>query len=163
MPRVYKDDEVGDSGSDDKDDNLPASTSRTANFHSKSNPTTKSGVKICSIGLKVAGFNERRQPRVCEWTNNKRFSASFGVSAETLEAVFIDTKKKDPALTEQDFLMGVDTLKLYLTEHNMAGRWDYHEQTYRGEWKEVAAAIAALRDEKIRFDPSDFPEMKSFY
>ena len=58
--------------------------------------------------------------------------------------------------------MGVDTLKLYLTEKNMAGRWNCHEQTCRKRWKAVLRAIASLRDEKIKFDPSDFPEDQIF-
>ena len=58
--------------------------------------------------------------------------------------------------------MGVDTLKLYLSERVMAGRWNCHEQTYRGKWKEVVGAIASLRGEKIKFDPSDFPEDQIF-
>ena len=71
-------------------------------------------------------------------------------------------KKKDANLTEQDFLMGVNTLKLYLTEHNMAGRWQCCEEVYRKKWKKVVAAIAALRGQKIKFDPSDFPEDQIF-
>ena len=135
---------------------------RSTYDHAKSNPTTKAGAELRSIGLKVAGFDERRQCRVGERTNNERFSASFGVSAKTLEAVFVDLNKKNPTITQRDFLMAVDTLKLYLVEHNMAGRWDCHEQTYRKKWKEVVAAIAALRSEKIKFDPSDFPEDQIF-
>jgi hypothetical protein len=128
----------------------------------KSNPTKRPGFSLQSIGLKVAGFDEKRQQKVCERTNNERFSASFGVSAKTLEAVFNDMKKKDPTLSERDFLMAVDTLKLYLTEHNMAGRWQCCEETYRKKWKEVVAAIADLRGQKIKFDPSDFPEDQIF-
>ena len=84
------------------------------------------------------------------------------MSAKTLQATFIDLKKKDPTLKETYFLLGVDTLKLYLTESFMAGRWDYHEQIYRAKWKEVVAAIDALQGEKIKFDPSDFSEDQIF-
>ena len=71
-------------------------------------------------------------------------------------------KEKDASLKENDFLMAVDTLKLYLLEGTMAGRWGYCEQTYREKWKKIVADIAALRDDKIRFDPSDFPEDQIF-
>ena len=134
-------------------------SSTKSNHH---HPTTRSGSSLRSIGLKVAGFDDKRQQNVCERTNNERFSASFGVSAKTLEAVFLDMKKKDSTLTERDFLMAVDTLKLYLTEHNMAGRWQCCEETYRNKWKKVVKAIADLRGQKIKFDPSDFPEDQIF-
>ena len=124
VPRGYDSD---DSESEDED-NLPTiarhklSTKKsntidppTAARHkssTESNPTKRPGFSLQSIGLKVAGFDEKRQQKVCERTNNERFSASFGVSAKTLEAVFIDMKKKDPTLSERDFLMAVDTLNI---------------------------------------------------
>ena len=148
LPRVISEDEGDRRNIEDEVVKRPVSSGNTS----------KSRGNLRSIGLKVAGFDEKRQQRVNERTNNERFSASFGKSATTLEAIFVDLKKKDPTLKERDFLMGVDTLKLYLSERVMAGRWGCHEQTYRGRWKEVVGAIASLRDEKIKFDPSDFPE-----
>ena len=158
----------------DSEDDIPTTTRKksvkkkiaekkaAAYNHHNSHPTTKSGVSIRRLGLIKAGFNDRRQQKVCERTNNERFSANYGVSAKTLEVVFLDMKKRDPSLTELDFLMAVDTLKLYLTEHTMAGRWNCCEQTYREKWKRIVAAIAALREDKIKFDPSDFPEDQIF-
>ena len=52
----------------------------------------------------------------------------------------------------------MNALKLYLTESAMAGHWKTHEQTYRKNWKENVAAIAALKEAKISFSASDFPE-----
>ena len=160
-------------GDGNEDDNLPALSSRMA-IHSTrrmrgtapdqlgNNATLDlKGHELRSIGLEVAGLKKARQ-RVSERTNSERFSASDGVSAKTLQAILTDLKKKDPTLKEKDFLLGVNTLKLYLTEKVMAGRWDCHEQTFRDKWKEVVTAIAALRGEKIKFDPSDFPEDQIF-
>ena len=143
---------------------LPAVTNKQAATynHATSNPITKSGASLRRLGLINAGYNDRRQQRVRERTNNERFSTNFGVSAKTLEAVFLDMKEKDASLKENDFLMAVDTLKLYLLEGTMAGRWGCCEQTYREKWKKIVADIAALRDDKIRFDPSDFPEDQIF-
>ena len=133
------------------------------NHHNhNSNPITRSGASLRRLGLQKAGFDDRRQQTVCERTNNERFSANYGVSAKTLEAVFLDMRKRDPSLTEHNFLLAVDTLKLYSTEHTMAGRHHCCEQTYREKWKRVVAAIAALREDKIKFDPSDFPEDQVF-
>ena len=114
-----------------------------------------------SIGLEIVGFDKGRQS-VCDRTNNERFSASFGVSAKTLLAIFIDLKRKNPNMKEVDFLLAMNALKLYLTEKVMAGRWKCHEETYRHKWKTGVAAIAALRDYKIKFDPSDFPDDQIF-
>ena len=158
-----------DTDDDDECIEMPALTKKkvakkkaAAYNHENSNPTTKSGVSIRRLGLIKAGFDDRRQQKVCERTNNERFSANYGVSAKTLEIIFRDMKKKGSSLTEHDFLMAVDTLKLYSTEHTMAGRWNCCEQTYREKWKKTVAAIAALREDKIKFDPSDFPEDQIF-
>ncbi|KAL7527041.1 hypothetical protein ACHAXR_001767, partial [Thalassiosira sp. AJA248-18] len=114
-----------------------------------------------SIGLEIAGFDKSRQS-VCDRTNNERFSACFGVGAKTLLAIFADLKRNNPKMKEVHFLLAMDTLKLYLTEKVMAGRWKCHEETYRHKWKTGVAAIAALRDQKIKFDPSDFPDDQIF-
>ena len=160
-------------GDSNDDDNLSAIISRMTTHSSRrtrvmapdqlgNNGTLPpNGQKLRSIGLEVAGFKKNRQ-RVSERTNNERFSASYGGSAKTLQAVLMDLLKKDPTLKVKDFLLGANTLKLYLTEKVMAGRWDCHEQTFREKWKEVVAAIAALRSEKIKFNPSDFPEDQIF-
>ena len=140
----------------------PAKKKVAAYNHHNSNPTTTSGASLRRLGLKIAGFDYRRQQKVCERTNNERFSANYGVSAKTLEAVFLDMKKRDPSLTEHDFLLAADTLKLYSTERTMAGRHGCCEQTYREKWKRIVAAIAALRKDKIKFDPSDFPDDQVF-
>ena len=140
----------GSDGSDDsdgdgsEDGNLPAlisrmaihSTRRTRGMapdHLGNNGTLDpNGHELRSVGLEVAGFKKARQ-RVSERTNNERFSASYGVSAKTLQAILTDLKKIDPTLKEKDFLLGANTLKLYLTEKVMAGRWDCHEQTFRNK------------------------------
>jgi hypothetical protein len=67
-----------------------------------------------------------------------------------------DLKKKDPTLKEKEFLLGANTLKLYLTKKGMARRWD----CLREKRKEVVTSIAALRGKHIKFDKSDFPEDK---
>jgi len=135
---------------------------KVAAYNHHNSPTTTSGASLRRLGLKIAGFDVRRQQKVCERTNNERFSANYGVSAKTLEAVFLDMKKRNPTLTEHDFLLAADTLKLYSTERTMAGRHGCCEQTYREKWKRIVAAIAALRKDKIKFDPSDFPDDQVF-
>ena len=108
------------------------------------------------LGLDFGGFNGRQN--VCERTNNERFSARYGKSAKTLHAVFRDIRKIHPNMNAKNFLTTLDLFKRYDTEHNMAGDWGCHEDTFRKHWKSVAKMIADLRDEKIKFDPCNFPE-----
>jgi len=58
--------------------------------------------------------------------------------------------------------MAVDSLKRYDVEHNMAGKWDVCEDTFRTHWKKTVRMIADLRGEKIKFDPADFPDDQIF-
>ena len=113
-----------------------------------------------TIGLDFCGFKGRQNVR--ERTNNDRFSSGYGVSANTLHAVFQDVQKNHPKLTAKYFLMGVDSLKRYDVEHNMAGKWKVCEDTFRTHWKKTVRMIAELRGEKIKFDPADFPEDQIF-
>lgn len=83
-----------------------------------------------SLGLSFAGFEECRQ-NVGDRTNDEQFSASYGVSANTLYAVLADLAVETPRIKTKDFLMAVNELKFYLTEHVQAGHWDMDENTFR--------------------------------
>ena len=118
-------------------------------------------LELRSLGLSFAGFEKCRQ-NVRERTNEERFSASYGVSARTLHAVMADLALETPRIKTKDFLMAVNELKLYLTEHVQAGRWGIDENTFRNRWKDIVIAIAALKEKKIKFDPDDFPQGQVF-
>jgi hypothetical protein len=120
-------------------------------------------LELCSLGLSFAGFIKCRQ-NVHERTNEERFSASYGVSARTLHAVMADLALETPSprIKTNDFLMAVNELKLYLTEHVQAGCWGIDENTFRNRWKDIVKAIAALKEKKIKFDPDDFLQGQVF-
>ena len=119
-------------------------------------------LELRSLGLSFAGFEKCRQ-NVRDRTNEERFSASYGVSARTLHAVLADLALETPTrIKTKDFLMAVNELKLYLTEHVQAGRWGIDENTFRHRWKVIVKAIAALKEKKIKFDPDDFPRGQVF-
>jgi hypothetical protein len=82
--------------------------------------------EITALGLFFAGFEECRQ-NVRDRMNDEGFSASYGVSASTLYAVLADLAVETPRIKTKDILMAVNELKLYLTEHVQAGRWDMDE------------------------------------
>ncbi|KAL7527586.1 hypothetical protein ACHAWF_002234, partial [Thalassiosira exigua] len=117
--------------------------------------------ELRSIGLEFAGFSIDRQ-NVCDRTNNGRFSAHYGVSALTLSAAYKDLAKRDPSIGVKDFLMTMNALKHYLSEHSMAGRWKCHEETYRKRWKVIVAAIASLKNIWKNSLDADFPEDQIF-
>ena len=58
--------------------------------------------------------------------------------------------------------MAANELKLYLTEHVLAGLWDIDENTFHHKWKVTVKRIAALKEKKIKFDPLDFPAGQVF-
>jgi hypothetical protein len=118
-------------------------------------------LELRSLGLSFAGFKKCRH-NVRERTNEERFSASYGVSARTLHTVMADLALEIPRIKTKDFLMAVNELKLYLTEHVQAGRWGIDENTFRHRWKDIVKAIAALKEKKIKFDPDDFPRGQVF-
>jgi hypothetical protein len=59
--------------------------------------------------------------------------ASYGsASANTPRAAVLAELKLDtPRIKTKDFLMAVNELKFYLSEHVQAGRWDMDENTFR--------------------------------
>ncbi len=117
--------------------------------------------ELRSLGLSFAGFEKCRQT-VRDRTNEEKFLASYGVSANTLHAVLADLKSNTPKIKTKDFLMAVNELKLYSTEHVQAGHWGIDENTLCLKWKDAVKAIAALKQKKIKFDPDDFPERQVF-
>jgi hypothetical protein len=117
--------------------------------------------ELRSLGLSFAGFEKCRQ-NVCDRTNEERFLASYGVSANTLYAVLADLKSNTPKITTKDFLMAINELKLYLAEHVQAGHWGIDENTFLLKRKDSVKAITALKEKKIKFDPDDFSEGQVF-
>ena len=112
-------------------------------------------------GLCFVGYGKTRQ-NVRERTNDERFSSNFGVGAKTLHSVYVRFKETNPNVSEKDFFMTINQLKLYLSEHVQAGRWGIDENTFRHKWKKIVGEIAVLAVEKIKFDPDDFPEGQIF-
>ena len=50
------------------------------------------------------------------------------------------------------FFLSISWLRLYDTEHVMAGRWGFHEETIRNKVRNVVEKLAALAEEKIQGD-----------
>ena len=75
-----------------------------------------------SLGLELVGFNSSCHKGSTK-TNNEQFSASYGVSADTLSIVYKDLKMENPDQNVKDFLLAMNALKIYLTEKAMAEKW----------------------------------------
>jgi hypothetical protein len=103
---------------------LPAVSILQSRSIEQRNQVSEGGVnELHSLGLSFAGFGKCRQ-NVCDKINDEQFSANYDVSASTLHAVLADLAVKTPSIKTKDFLMADNELKLYLTEHVQAGRWD---------------------------------------
>lgn len=109
---------------------------------------------LMACALSKVGFDHKRQ-HVRHALNLERFNAFFGVGPRALASLFNDLDDAN----EDDFLMTLNWLKLYDTEHVLSGRWGLHEETIRQKVKKYASMIAALHKTKIRFDGFDDDEI----
>ena len=108
-----------------------------------------------NLGLEIVGFCPGRQ-NICLKTKLECFRTHFGVSPETLQAIFIDmqtTKITTACIPKPDafyFLMAFHWLKIYPTEAQCAATFKCDEKTIHGKvWKYVRA-IQALKGQKVR-------------
>jgi hypothetical protein len=106
------------------------------------------GEEILSLGLTLVGFPQCRQD-VSDDLNNRRFRAFFGIGPIALAAMFSDIANISPADTIK-FLMTINWLKLYDTEHVMAGRWALREETVRKITREYTEKIQQLKATKVQ-------------
>jgi hypothetical protein len=119
-----------------------------------------SDAEFRSVGLSLVGFTTSRQ-QVRDELNEDRFRAFYGVGTMALHALFNEIKQRheQEKIGEKDFLMCMNWLKLYDTEHVLAGRWELHEETVRNKVKKYAKLIANLSSDKIKFEGFDNREI----
>jgi hypothetical protein len=103
---------------------------------------------LLELGLSLVGFSCDRQ-KVAEKLNLRRFRSFFGVGPKALAALYSDLQQtpQQPGLVE--FLLSVNWLKLYDSEHVLAGRWKFHEETIRKISKDYATRIQRMKELKI--------------
>jgi DDE superfamily endonuclease len=112
--------------------------------------------EILSLGLSLVGFDRNRQ-EVGDKLNERRFRAFYGVGASALLAMYNDLSPNPPELTR--FLMTINWLKLYDTEHVLSGRWDLHENTIRPALKNCSESIQSLKGTKVVWGTFDEDEV----
>ena len=109
---------------------------------------------ILSYGLGLVGLGGARLD-VTVQLKLKRFRAHFGIDPKAIIAILKDLKidVREPTNNKplKNFMMTLCWLKLYETEHVMAGRWGYGEEFCRDTVKLVAGKIQSLKSRKIRF------------
>ncbi|KAL3912528.1 MAG: hypothetical protein SGARI_001109, partial [Bacillariaceae sp.] len=119
------------------------------------------GQQIMSLGLDFAGFRGR-QERVSFKLNVARFRSFYGVGPDALSCMWCDiidldlSKKKLDAAT---FLMAMNWLKLYDTEHVLAGRWLQDEKTIRNKICDMVLTIQKLKASKVVWEKFDEGEV----
>jgi hypothetical protein len=108
--------------------------------------------RILEIGLEFVGFDTSRQ-KVRDGLNMKRFRAHYGCGPRGLAALYADLKTSHhnniAAFNLRDFLMTLNWLKLYDTQHVLAGRWGLHEETISMKLIDYTKLIQGLKEEKI--------------
>ena len=116
-------------------------------------PDGSSSNEIFAFGLSHVGFGEERQK--CEvGLSMKRFRAHFGVSPKAIKALVALLKHYYPSdqVSLLVLCMAICWLKLYETEHVMAGRWDYGEKHCREQVRLYVQQIGKLKPKLINFD-----------
>jgi hypothetical protein len=86
--------------------------------------------EMLSFGLSLVGFDQTTGRTVCRELQLRRFRAFFGVGPKALACLYRDlSAQMIAAIDPQYFLMTINWLKLYDTEHVLAGRWKLREET----------------------------------
>ena len=115
---------------------------------------------VLSVGLAKAGFKKKRQNRVRYELNIDRFKAFYGVGPKIVRIIFDDIRGDEfPQAKLKDILLAFNWLKLYDTEHVLAGRWGYCEDNIRCKVKEYVRRIQFLKHKKIVFGGFDENEV----
>jgi hypothetical protein len=99
-------------------------------------------------GLRLLKYTNNEIDRVCDCTNNERFSSHFGFPPEAVAAVLND----NIAIKPREFFMTLNWWKSYQEEHQMESRWKWHPETIRGKLYKVCRQLEERYDDKIIFD-----------
>ncbi len=110
---------------------------------------------ILCYGLFYVGFGEDRQ-RVVETKSVDRFKAHYGPEPCSVKDIMSDMCNKFPDTCFKEFLMGLNWLKMYDTEHVLAGQWNLDESVCRDKCRETTRRLESFREELIVFDLSKF-------
>jgi hypothetical protein len=111
---------------------------------------------VLSLGLSLVGFKGDRQ-NVGDTLNNRRFRAFYGVGPKALARLFNDLHANKPDIVK--YMMAVNWLKLYDTEHVLSARWDVSENRLRDILKQYAAMIQGLKQSKVTWGNFDEDEV----
>lgn len=103
---------------------------------------------VLAEGLRLGGFPGERQ-NVRFHLNRDRFRSLYGVSPKAIQVCSNDLSAKGFKIDLVDLLMAINWLRLYDTEHVLAGRWGRSEEHIRYRVRACCKAIQSLKDEKI--------------
>jgi DDE superfamily endonuclease len=108
--------------------------------------------EILMLGLRLVGFEGSHDS-----LSIRRFRAFFGVGPKALACLFNDLPKESKDVTK--FLMAVNWLKLYDTEHVLAARWGLHKNTLRPIVKEYSKLTQDMKATKVVWGGFNFKEI----
>jgi hypothetical protein len=100
-------------------------------------------------GLHIAGFSKQN---VAEKLNMQRFRSHFGVGPKAIIAILNDLPNQEHGQEQkkvEHLMMTLCWLKLYKTEHVMAGRWKHCEELCRDTDKVFLSRLQSLKEKRI--------------
>jgi hypothetical protein len=112
--------------------------------------------EIAMLGLRYAGFDDKRQLASSAETNLKRFRDSFGALPLSCAQMIVDFQSEDlgelrivkPNIVYM--LMSLCWMHTYVTEHALAGMFNITENTVRKWCWFYARAIQGQKCKKVR-------------
>ena len=114
--------------------------------------------EFLSLGLNLVGFQDFKLD-VCDTLKQQRFCAFFGIPPVAVAAMFADLSRIMAKIDPTKLLMTINWLKLYDTEHVMAGRWGLREETVRRNILEYTKRIQDMTPAKVQFGGFDEDEV----
>lgn len=112
---------------------------------------------ILYLGLSLVGFQEHRHKAM--ELRVRRFRAFFGVSPKALSSLYNDLSNIMDKRNPSHFLMAINWLKLYDSEHVLAGRWSLNEDTIRINVRNYVSKIQQLKQTKVQWGGFDDEEI----
>ena len=107
---------------------------------------------VMSCGLHIAGFSKQN---VAEKLNMQHFVSHLRVGPKAVAAILNNLPNQENKQNQKKvkrIMMMLCWLKLYETEHIMAGRWTHCEELCRDTINDVLLRLQSLKEKKIYLD-----------
>jgi hypothetical protein len=101
--------------------------------------------QVLQLGLELAGFGPEQQRS--DSINVRRLRAFYGIGPKAITSMHNDLKHLNIQVNQ--LLLALNFLKLYESEHVLAGRWKMNEKTLRVVNRATLKSIQWLKEKKV--------------